>query len=63
MPCANLPTGYGTCGVPGDIMSYPLYDLYSRELNKGELLSKILLYKFNHIPKKGVMCVIMISFS
>jgi len=44
-------------------MSYPIYDLYSDELNKGELLSKILLYKFQHITKKGGMCVLMISIS
>jgi len=44
-------------------MSYPIYDLYSHELNKCELLSKILLYEFEHITKKGGKCVIMISFS
>jgi hypothetical protein len=44
-------------------MSYPFYDLYSHELNKGELRSKILLYKFEHITKKGGKCLIMISFS
>jgi len=30
-------------------MSYAVYDLYSHKLNKGELLSKILLYEFEHI--------------
>jgi hypothetical protein len=35
----------------------------SYEPNKGELLSKFLVYKFEHITKKGRMCVIMISFS
>jgi len=44
-------------------MLYPIYDLYSHEVNKGELLSKILLYEFEHIPKKSGNCVIMISFS
>jgi hypothetical protein len=50
---ANLPTGYSSCCFPGDIMSYPFYDLYSYEQNKGELLSKILVYKFENITKKG----------
>jgi len=44
-------------------MSNPFYDLYCHELNKAELLSKILLYEFDHITKKGGMCVTMISFS
>jgi len=46
---APLPTGYSSCWVPGDIMSYLYYDLYSHELNKGELLSKILQYELEHI--------------
>jgi len=60
---ANLPTGYSSCQVPGDIVSYPLYDLYSHELNKRELHSKILLYQLEHITKNGGKSVIMISFS
>jgi len=60
---ANLPTGYSSCWVPGDIMLYPFYDLYSHGLNKGELLSKILLYELEHITKKGGKCVILISLS
>jgi len=44
-------------------MPYPFYDLYSLELKKGELLSKILLYEWEHITKKGGKCEIMISFS
>jgi len=60
---ANLPTRYSSCWVPGDIMSNPVYDLYCHELNKGELLSNILLYEFEHITKKGGMCVAMIAFS
>jgi len=60
---ANLPTGYSSSWVPGDIMPYPFYDLFSHELNKGELLSKILLYELEHITKKGGKYVIMISFS
>jgi len=44
-------------------MSNPFYDLYSHESNKGELLSKFLVYEIEHIPKKGRMCMIMISFS
>jgi len=60
---ANLPTGYSSCRVPGDIMPYPFYDFYSHELNKGELLSKILLYELEHMIKKGWKCVSMICFS
>jgi hypothetical protein len=44
-------------------MSNPIYDLYCHDRNKPELLSKILLYKFEHISKKGIMCVAMIPFS
>jgi len=44
-------------------MSYSFYDLYSHDLNKGELLSKILLYELEYITKKGGKCVIMTSFS
>jgi len=44
-------------------MSYPFYDLYSHDLNNGELLSKILLYEFENITKKGGICVRIISFS
>ena len=44
-------------------MWYPFNDLYCHQPNKGELLSKILLYEFEHITKKGGMCVIMIYFS
>jgi len=58
---ANLPIGNSSCWVPVHIMSYPFYNLYSHELNKGELPSKILLYESDHITKKDGMCVIMIS--
>jgi hypothetical protein len=44
-------------------MLNPFYDLYSHEWNKGALLSTSLVYEFEHITKKGRMCVIMISFS
>jgi len=44
-------------------MSYPFYDLYSREQNKGEILSKFLVYEVEHITNKGRMCAILISFS
>jgi len=44
-------------------MPYPFYDHYSHELNKGELLSKILLHKLEHKTENGRKCVIMISFS
>jgi len=44
-------------------MSNPFYDLYSHEPNKGRLLSKFLVYEFEHITKKGRMYVIMISYS
>ena len=55
----NLPTGYSSCFFPGDIMSYPFYDLYSYEPNKGELLSEILLYEFEHITKKRKTWVLL----
>jgi len=63
MTSANLPTGYSSCLDPGDIMLYHFYDLYSHELNKGELLSKILLYQFENLTKKGGMWVSMIACS
>jgi len=44
-------------------MSNPFYDLQSHEPNKGEHLSKFLVYEFKHITKKGRMWVIMMSFS
>jgi len=59
---ANLPTGYSSCCFPEDIMSYPFYDLYSYEQNKGELLSKILVYELEHITKKGRTCVLCFLF-
>jgi len=58
----NFPTRYSSCWLPRDIMLYPLYNLYNHEQNKGELLSKNLVYEFEHITKKGRICVIMISF-
>jgi len=42
-------------------MSYPFYDLYSHELNKGELQFKILLHELEYITKNCGKCVIMIS--
>jgi len=59
---ANLPTGYSFCCLPGDIMSYPFYDLYSYEPNKGELVSKILVYEFEHLTKKGRTCMLWFLF-
>jgi hypothetical protein len=50
---ANLPTGWSSSYFPGDIMSYCFNDLHSYIPNKDELLSKILLYEFEHITKKG----------
>jgi len=44
-------------------MSYPFYDLYNHVPETGELLSKILANKFEHITKKGGMYVIIVSFS
>jgi hypothetical protein len=44
-------------------MSNPFYDLYHHEPNKGELLSKFLVYEFEHITKKRRMCVVMFFFS
>ena len=43
-------------------MSYPFYDLDSHEQNKGELLSKILVYGFEQISKKGRTCVLCFLF-
>jgi hypothetical protein len=43
-------------------MLFHFYYLYSHELNKGEPLSKILLYELEHITKKGGKCVIIMSF-
>jgi len=60
---ADLPTGYNSSSVPGHIMSYDAYDLYSHELNKQDLQSTILVYKFEQITKKGGICPIMMSFS
>jgi hypothetical protein len=60
---ANLPTRYRSSWFPGDIMSYPFYDINSHETHRGELLLKILVYKFVHITYKGRMWVIMIAFS
>jgi len=60
---ANLLTGYNSCWFPGDIVSYPFNDLYSHEPNRGELLSMIVVYEFEHITKTGRICVFMISFS
>jgi len=44
-------------------MSYPFYEIYSPEPKKGEILSKIVVYEFEHRTKKGRMCVIVNSFS
>jgi len=44
-------------------MSYPFHDPYSDEQNRGELISKIQVYEFEHITKTGGMCVIMMSLS
>jgi hypothetical protein len=43
-------------------MSNPFYDLYSHEPIIGELLCEFLVYKFEHLTKKGRMCLTMISF-
>jgi hypothetical protein len=60
---ADLPIGYSSFSVLGDIMSYPFHDIYSHEQKNGELLSKILLYSLEHITKKREKCVILITFS
>jgi hypothetical protein len=54
---AILPTGYSSCCFSGDVMTYLFYDLHSNEQNKGELLFKIVVYKFKYITKKGRTCV------
>jgi hypothetical protein len=43
-------------------MSYPFCDLYSYGPNKAEHLSKIVVYEFEHITKKGSMCVLWFHF-
>ena len=43
-------------------MSYSCNDLYSYEPNKRELLSKMLVYEFEHITKKGRMGVLWFLF-
>jgi len=60
---ANLATGYRSCWVPGDIMSYSFNDLYSQELDKGELQSIILVHEFEPITMIGVMCDYEFFFS
>ena len=55
-PSANLPTGYISCWVPGDIRSYPFNDLYSHELYTGENISKIVVYQFEHITTIDGIC-------
>jgi hypothetical protein len=55
---ANLPTDILLVAFLEIIMSYPFYDLDSYERNKGELLSKILVYEVEHITKKGRVCVL-----
>ena len=44
-------------------MLNPFYDLYCHKPNKGELLSKILLYEFEHISKTRRLYVTMLCFS
>jgi len=53
---ANLRTGYSSCWFPGDNMSFAFFALYSYEPNKGELLSKMQVYKFEHTTMKGRTC-------
>jgi hypothetical protein len=60
---ANLPNGYSSCWVPGDIMSNLYYDLDCHEPSNGELLSKILLYEFEHIIKPSGLFGTMMFFS
>jgi len=60
---ANHPNRYSYFWFPGDGISYPFHDIYSHELNKDETVSMILVYEFEHITRKGRMCLNMISFS
>ena len=59
---ANLPTRYSSCCVSGHIMLNHFCNLYCHDPNRGELVSKILVYKFESITKKGGMCLIRVSF-
>jgi hypothetical protein len=60
---ANLHTQVRSWWVAGDIMSNPIYDIHSHELNRGKLLIKILVYIMEHMTPNCEICVIMISFS
>jgi hypothetical protein len=60
---ANLYTQVKSWWVAGDIMSNPINDIHSHELNRGKLLIKILVYIMEHMTANYKMCVIMFSFS
>jgi len=51
-------SGRFACGFRTDLHFAVIYDLYSYEPNKGEVLSKILVYEFEHKIKEGRTCVL-----
>jgi len=61
--CATLETWYSYCCVAGDIIPYPIDDPYSCNLNKGEHLSKLLLFHFEYISKIGGIYTRKVYFS
>jgi len=46
---ANLPIAYSACWVRPDNMSKSFYNLHCQELNKGEILTKIIVCEFEHV--------------
>jgi hypothetical protein len=51
--CANRPTGFSPCCVPGDIICNPIYGSYCHEPNNGNLLSEFVEYEFERITQNG----------
>jgi len=60
---ANLHTGYSSCWVLEISHHIPSTTIKVMGAHEGEHLSNILVYEFEHITKKGRMCVIKVSFS
>jgi len=60
---AILHTGYSCCWVQEISYHIPSTTVKVMGAHKGEHLSNLLVYEFDHITKKGGMCVIMVSFS
>ena len=60
---ANLHTGYSSCSILEISYHIPLTTVKVMEQHEDEYLSNILVLEFEHITKKGGMCVIKVSFS